>query len=122
MFDESELRRLSYQSRFIGMLLRHLTVCGSLLSHIGELSHCEQCYSLYVAVVESIEGNNSLQAAQCYFWLGQFYSEEPYCIDKCKACYLKCKDIHEYFFGVSDVRVGDCLFNLGLAYKRHLFF
>ena len=45
------------------MAVSHLTICGSLLSQIGELSQCEQCYSLYIAIVESIEGNNSLQAA-----------------------------------------------------------
>ena len=75
---------------------------------------------MYIAIRESVDGNNSLSAAQCYFWLAQFYAEEPYCIDKVKLCFLKCKEIHEYYYGPSDVRVGDCLFNLGLAYKKNL--
>ena len=61
-----------------------------------------------------------MQAAQCYFWLAQFYADEPYCIDKVKACFLKAKEIHEYHYGPNDCRVGDCLYNLGLAYKKNL--
>ena len=48
---------------------------------------------MYVALVESIEGNNSLKAAQCYFWLGQFYAEENV-MNKVKICYLKTKEIY----------------------------
>lgn len=90
------------------------------MAHLGEFSQCEQCYSLYIAIVESTEGNNSLQAAQCYFWLAQFYADEPYCIEKVKACFIKSKEIHEFHFGPNDARVADCLYNLGLAYKKHL--
>jgi len=118
--EKKHFKLLGQQSYFLKIAISLLTVCGSLLNSVGELTQCEQCYSLYVAIVESVEGSNSLQAAQCYFWLAQFYAEEPYCIDKVKVCFLKCKDIHEYFFGVTDCRVADCLFNLGLAYKRHL--
>ena len=100
--------------------MRQLTVCGSLLSHLGQFAECEQCYSLYVAIVESIEGKNSLKVAQCYFWLAQFYADEPFCIDKVKMCFLKTKEIYEYRYGPNDCRVGDCLYNLGLVYKKHL--
>ena len=48
------------QSRWIRMAVRQLTICGSLLSHLGESAQCEQCYSLYIAIVESVDGNNSL--------------------------------------------------------------
>ena len=119
MFKDLHVK-MSHQSRYIRMAIRLLTVCGSLLSHLGEFAQCEQCYCLYIAIRESVDGNNSLSSAQCYFWLAQFYAEEPYCIDKVKACFLKCKEIHEYHYGPSDVRVGDCLFNLGLAYKKNL--
>ena len=33
---------------------------------------------------------------------------------------MKCKDIQEYHFGEYDIKVGDCLYNLALAYKKHL--
>ena len=58
------------------MMLRFMTVTGSLLNHLGEFTSCEQCYSLYIAIIEVIEGNNSVEVAHCYFWLGQFYSED----------------------------------------------
>ena len=54
---------MAMQMRFFKMLLQQMTICGSLLSQVGEFNLCEECYSLYIALVESIEGNNSLKAA-----------------------------------------------------------
>ena len=83
---------------------------------MGEFNLCEECYSLYIALVESIEGNNSLKAAQCYFWLAPFYAEENV-MNKVKICYLKTKEIYQHVLGQSHPQVGDCLYNLGIAYK-----
>ena len=55
-------KTMSMQMRFLKMLIQQLTVCGSMLSQVGESNLCEQCYSIYVALVESVEGNNSLKA------------------------------------------------------------
>ena len=109
-------KTFSMQMRFLKMLIQQLTICGSLLIQVGESNLCEQCYSIYVALVESIEGNNSLKAGQCYFWLAQYYAEE-HAINKAKICYLKTKEIYEHVLGDTHPQVADCVFNLGIAMK-----
>ena len=109
-------KTIAMQMRYIKMLIQQLTICGSLLSQIGESNLCEQCYSIYVALVESIEGNNSLKAGQCYFWLAQYYSEE-HAMNKAKICYLKTKEIYQHILGDTHPQVADCVFNLGIAMK-----
>ena len=44
------------------------------------------------------------------------------CMDKVKVCFLKAKEIHQYLYGDNHVKVGDCLYNLGLAFKKVLLF
>ena len=42
---------------------------------MNENNECEECYSYYVAIVEAVFGDNTLQVGECYFWLAQFYFE-----------------------------------------------
>ena len=52
-----------------------MAVVGSQLHQIGEIKETEEIYSYYVAMFEIIFGENTMQVAHCYFWLGQYYKE-----------------------------------------------
>jgi len=53
------------------------------LHQIGESNLSEQCYSYYIAVFEIIFGDNTLEIAECYFWVSQYYFE-AFMYDKAK--------------------------------------
>lgn len=58
------------------MLVKLLAMIGNQLSILGDVQQGEECFSYYVAVVEVLFGENTIEAGSCYFWLSQFYFEE----------------------------------------------
>ena len=61
---------------------------GSQLHQIGETKQTEEIYSYYVAMFEIIFGENTMEVAECYFWLASYYKESAL-YDKAVLCLTK---------------------------------
>ena len=53
-----------------------------------EIVECEECYVLYIGVIEGVFHPISTYVGECYFWLARFYYEIN-AYKKSEACYLK---------------------------------
>ena len=48
------------ERKIVTNLLASLCQVGALMSQIGEVKQCEECYLNYIAIVEVVFGNNTL--------------------------------------------------------------
>lgn len=57
----------------------YLLKLGKAFNHIilyRDFKNAEECYSIYIAIMEVIYGNNSVKAGNCYYFLAIFYQEQ----------------------------------------------
>lgn len=54
--------RKAQQDR-MAVYLMQLTETGGLFSRLGLQKECERCYSLYISMVESLEGGSTIKVA-----------------------------------------------------------
>ena len=85
----------------------------NLISTIANLNHSLELdtiayYVLYTKHIEKVFGNDSLEASNCYFLIGCYFSEEGF-MKKAIACFLKSAANRGHLGG-------DCYFNIGILY------
>ncbi|CDW78864.1 tpr domain containing protein [Stylonychia lemnae] len=95
-------------------LISSLTMIGAMLLQVGASVECEECYVYYIAVIESIYGQNCLKLGQAYYLLGIFYDQQESFV-KALICLMKSHDILKEHLGSIHKTVGDCLFAMALA-------
>ena len=85
----------------------------NLISTLANLCHslelnAIQYYVLYTKHIEKVFGKDSLEASNCYFLIGCYFSEEGY-LRKAIACFMKSAACRKNL-------AGDCYFNIGILY------
>lgn len=87
--DDKEENILTDLKKIVFQMLSILSNTGSILHIIGQIKECEECYSFYIASIEALFGENTREAANCYFLIGLNYFKERKHFYKAKFSFLK---------------------------------
>jgi len=77
----------------------------------------EKTYAKYCKIVEKLFGIQSVEASNCYYYIGIYYYEEQQ-YEKALICMKKALFNRTKELGSKHVSCGDCHLNIGIIYKR----
>eukprot|EP01022_Parablepharisma_sp_SALTPOND_P024297 TRINITY_DN534_c0_g1_i1.p1 TRINITY_DN534_c0_g1~~TRINITY_DN534_c0_g1_i1.p1 ORF type:complete len:1080 (-),score=152.48 TRINITY_DN534_c0_g1_i1:17391-20630(-) len=77
----------------------------------------EKTYAKYCKIVEKLFGIQSVEASNCYYYIGIYYYEEQQ-YEKALICMKKALFNRSRELGDRHVSCGDCHFNIGIIYKK----
>lgn len=94
---------------------------AALYSQIGSQRKADEAYSLYAKIVEKFYGNNSTEAAACFYCIGVFYLQQGL-LEKSKKCFEKAIYIWTTTLRTEyNPSIADCHYNLSIIYKKQNF-
>jgi len=99
------------------ILLNAYGMMGAMYNLIGNQYEAERTYGKYCRIVEKIYGIQSIEASNCYFYMGGYYFEERE-YEKALICMKKALLNRSKEYGNMDIICGDCYFNIGLIHKK----
>jgi len=113
--DEKQFEVTTYKS--IRKILNVYGVIGAMYKLLENQAETERVYVKYCRIVEKVFGLKSIEASDCYFYIGVYYYEEGF-YDKALICMQKALYNRKELLGITDLSCADCHFNIGMVYKR----
>eukprot|EP00347_Sterkiella_histriomuscorum_P005581 403356063 len=98
-------------------MLQYLTMIGAMLMQVGASVECEECYTYYISIMESIQGKNTLKIGQAYYLMGMYYDDQQ-SFNKSLICYMKTLEIYKGHLGETHRSVGDCFYQIAVLFKH----
>eukprot|EP00826_Nyctotherus_ovalis_P017960 TRINITY_DN15320_c0_g3_i1.p1 TRINITY_DN15320_c0_g3~~TRINITY_DN15320_c0_g3_i1.p1 ORF type:complete len:327 (+),score=87.17 TRINITY_DN15320_c0_g3_i1:99-1079(+) len=101
----------------VGRILYVYGIIAAMHSFVKDTANAERVYARYCNIVEKIFGIQSVEAGNCYYYVGAFYYETAQ-YDKALLCMKKALYNREHQLGESNPACADCHFNIGMIYKK----
>ena len=92
-------------------------IIAAMYKGLGDSINAEKVYVKYCKIIERIFGIQSVEASNCYYYIGAYYYEEKQ-YGKALLCMKKALYNRKRHLGEVNTACGDCHFNIGMIYKK----